>query len=235
MNDWTPCTVNFRATATGSLLFNSPYTNVRFLPVTAMCLAFVCLCICVCMCVCAFVCACVFVHLCVQACVCAYVCLAFVCACVFVHLCVHTYVAVTGRKRTLFHSKWVKSISYIYVEITQDFSKFQSHSYWQSLDIAVWISITPHTLMFVFYLWLPHVCLCLCVCLCICVCICMCVCVCVGQVRTYMVWSMAHAGLKFLLIAIISGETRTVPRVISHFWSSWCKLYKPVFGAVGKH
>ena len=33
------CTVNFRATATGSLysclnIYNSPYTNVRFLPVT---------------------------------------------------------------------------------------------------------------------------------------------------------------------------------------------------------
>ena len=37
MNDWTPCTVNFRATATGSLLniYNSTYANVRFLPVTA--------------------------------------------------------------------------------------------------------------------------------------------------------------------------------------------------------
>ena len=32
----------------------------------------------------------------------------------------------------------------------------QSHSYWQSLVIAVWISIPSPTLMFVFYLRLPH-------------------------------------------------------------------------------
>ena len=34
-----------------------------------------------------------------------------------------------------------------------------TYSYWQSLVIiiAVWISITPLTLMFVFYLWLSHV------------------------------------------------------------------------------
>ena len=36
-------------------------------------------------------------------------------------------------------------------------SKFQCHSYWQSLVIAVWISIPSPTLMFVFYLWLPHI------------------------------------------------------------------------------
>ena len=79
--------------------------------------------------------------------------------------------AVTGRKRTLFHSKWANSMSYIsrmlywnhsrfsvslYEWLNSTHSKFQSHSYWQSLVIAVWISITPPTLMFVFYLWLPH-------------------------------------------------------------------------------
>ena len=38
------------------------------------------------------------------------------CGCVYihVHVCVHTlYMAVTGRKRTLFHSKWATSMSYI--------------------------------------------------------------------------------------------------------------------------
>ena len=51
-------------------------------------------------------------------------------------------VAVTGIKRTLFHCKWAiyNSISYI-SEITPDFlcpfSKFQSHSCWQSLVITV--------------------------------------------------------------------------------------------------
>ena len=61
------------------------------------------------------------------------------------------YVAVTGRKQTLFHCNL---ISYISRKITPDFlcpfmnynvmySKFQSHSYRQSLVIA--------TLMFVFY------------------------------------------------------------------------------------
>ena len=79
-----------------------------------------------------------------------------------------TVVAVTGRKRTLFHSKWVKSIIHIsrmlcwnhsrfsvslYEWLNSMHSKFQSHSYWQSLVIAVWISITHHTLMFVFYLY----------------------------------------------------------------------------------
>ena len=90
------------------------------------------------------------------------------CACA----CTYVYVAVTGRKRTLFHCKWANSISYIsrmlywnhsrfsvslYEWLNSMHSKFQSHSYWQSLVIAVWISITPPTLMFVFYLWLPHI------------------------------------------------------------------------------
>ena len=70
------------------------------------------------------------------------------------------YVAVTGRKRTLFHWKWLYwnhsrfSVS-LYECLNSMHSKFQSHSYWQS--IAVWVSITPPTLMFVFYLWLPCV------------------------------------------------------------------------------
>ena len=67
------------------------------------------------------------------------------------------------------HSKWVNSMSYIsrmlywnhsrfsvslYEWLNSMHSKFQSHSYWQSF---VWISITPPTLMFVFYLCLlPH-------------------------------------------------------------------------------
>ena len=65
-----------------------------------------------------------------------------------------------GRKRTLVHSKWVNLISYIlecFVEIsdTQDFlclvliniymySKFQSHSYWQSLDSCLNLYNSPY-------------------------------------------------------------------------------------------
>ena len=69
--------------------------------------------------------------------------------CVHMHTLIGSFdhcLADTGRKRTLFHSKWVNSISYnlsleCSFEITPDFlclfklimhSKFQSHSYWQS-------------------------------------------------------------------------------------------------------
>ena len=73
--------------------------------------------------------------------------------------------AVTGRKRTLFHSRWsyISRMLYwnhsrfsvsLYEWLNSMHSKFQSHSY---LVIAVWISITPPTLMFIFYLWLPHI------------------------------------------------------------------------------
>ena len=34
---------------------------------------------------------------------------------------VYIYVAVTGRKRTLFHCMWANLISYIFIEITPDF------------------------------------------------------------------------------------------------------------------
>ena len=36
-------------------------------------------------------------------------------------LAIYIYVAVTGRKRTLFHCKWANSIGYISIEITPDF------------------------------------------------------------------------------------------------------------------
>ena len=86
----------------------------------------------------------------------------------------YIYVVVTGRKRTLFHCKWANSISYIsrmlywnhsrfsvslYEWLNSMHSKFQSHSYWQSLVIAVWTPITPPALMFIFYLLCMYVCM----------------------------------------------------------------------------
>ena len=63
-----------------------------------------------------------------------------------------------GRKWTLFHCKWANSSSYISRMLYWNHSRFSvslyewlnyMHSNFQS--IAVWISITPPTLMFIFY------------------------------------------------------------------------------------
>ena len=75
--------------------------------------------------------------------------------------------AVTGRKRTLFHCKWANSISYISRMLYWNHSRFcvllwiiELHAAVNfiatALVIAVGISITSPTLMFVFYLCQDH-------------------------------------------------------------------------------